>query len=482
MKTFLRILGIYLFCNFYINSFAKNINIVDAGAKADASTLCTRIIQSAIDEISKNGGGTVIIPPGEFLTGSLVLKTGVTIDIKKGATLLGSTNIEDYLNIKPDFVALRTGQHTRQLIFAEGQSWIGIKGQGTIDGQGAAFSSKTKGDEPGITRPHIIQLINCKNVKIENVHMLNSGGWMQHYLACEKLQINGINVFNHCNKNNDGIDIDGCHDVIINGCIVDSDDDGICLKSTSPQMCKNVVVTNCVIKSHCNALKLGTESTGGFQNIIFSNCTVSPSEDPDPIYGTINGQSAISVEMVDGGVLDQVNINNIVVSETDCPIFVRLGNRARKYTQQAPEPGMGTLQNVTISNITATTSSKIASNITGIPGAMAQNISLSNIVITNLSEGTAEEAQIKVPENDKGYPTVDMFGDVLPASAFFIRHVQNITMDNIQLFVKGDNVRPAFILHDVHDALIRYPIVYSYKDNIGLIVKDADCTSVKVIN
>jgi polygalacturonase len=476
-------LSFILLFSFVVSAcFAEDINIIHAGAKPDGSTLNTKILQNSIDKVSENGGGTVIVPPGQFLTGSLVLKSGVTLEVRKGATLLGSKNLDDYLNIQPELIALRTGQPTKQLIFAEGQTDISITGKGTINGQGAAFSSKMQGDDPGVTRPHIIQLINCKNVKIEDVHMLNSGGWMQHYLGCEKLQIRGITVYNHCNKNNDGIDIDGCHDVVINECIVDSDDDGICLKSTSPKWCRNVVVTNCVVKSHCNSLKMGTETTGGFQNIIFSNCTVSPSVDPDPIYGTLRGQSAISVEMVDGGILDQVNINNIVVSETDCPIFVRLGNRARKYTPSAPEPGIGTLQNVTISNVTATTSSQTASNITGIPDAMIENINLSNIIITNLSDGTEEEAKIEVPEKEKSYPTAGMFGNTLPSSGFFIRHVRNITMDNVQLFVKGNNVRPAFILHDVHDALIRYPVVYSYKTNVGLIVKDADCSAIKVIN
>lgn len=462
--------------------FAEDINIIDAGAKPDGSTLNTTIIQNSIDKISENGGGTVIVPPGQFLTGSLVLKSGVTLEVRKGATLLGSKNLEDYLSINPDFVALRTVNATKQLIFAEAQHNIGISGEGTIDGQGAAFERAASGDEPGITRPHLIQLINCKNVRIKDVNMRNSGGWMQHYLACENLEIKGINVYNHCNYNNDGIDIDGCKDVVVSECMVDSDDDGICLKSTSPKPCENVVVTNCVVKSHCNALKMGTETTGGFQNIIFSNCTVSPSVDPDPIYGTLHGQSAISIEMVDGGLLDQVHVNNIVVTETDCPIFVRLGNRARKHAPDAKEPGIGTLRNVSISNVSATTSSKTTSNITGIPGTMVENISLSNIIITNLSNGTEEEAKIKVPEKDKNYPTAGMFGETMPASGFFIRHVKNITMDNIQLLVKGDNVRPAFILNDVHDALIRYPVIYSYKNNVGLIVKDADCTAIKVIN
>ena len=467
---------------FYTQSgFSENINIAEKETKPDGKTLCTSIIQNAINQISENGGGTVIIPPGSFVTGSLVLKSGVRLDVQKGALLLGSTNLNDYLSIQPEFVALRTVQTTKQLIFAENQHNIAISGEGTIDGRGAAFSWEMPGDEPGITRPHLIQLINCKNVTIEGVTMLNSGGWMQHYLACENLQIKGITVFNHCNKNNDGIDIDGCYNTIVSNCMVDSDDDGICLKSTSPKMCKDVIVSNCVVKSHCNALKMGTETTGGFRNITFTNCVVSPSIDPDPIYGTLGGQSAISVEMVDGGILDGVNINNITVSETDCPIFIRLGNRARKHAPDAPAPGMGSLSNVNISNVVATTSSKTTSNITGIPGFYAENISLNNIFITNLSDGTQEEASMKVRENDGGYPTAAMFHRVLPASGFFVRHVKNITFNNVQLFIKDENVRPAFIFHDVKDAQVIYPLVYSFKENIGNIIKDKACENIKVV-
>ncbi len=471
----------FIFLLFVNTIQSKNSNILKSGAIPDGKTLNTKAIQKAINEVSNSGGGKVVVPPGVFLTGSLTLKSGVTLHIEKGATLLGSKNLQDYLSIQPEFVALRTVKPTKQLIYAEEESDIAITGYGTIDGQGSAFERAPTGDEPGITRPHLIQLINCKNVRIEKVTMLNSGGWMQHYLACKNLQIRAINVYNHCNYNNDGIDIDGCRNVVISDCIVDSDDDGIVLKSTSPEPCKDVVISNCVVKSHCNALKLGTESTGGFQNIVISNCTVSPSADTTPVYGTVLGQSAISVEMVDGGLLDQVKINNITIMETDCPIFVRLGNRARKHAPDAPEPGTGTLRNVTISNVTATTSSKTTSNITGIAGAFAENISLNNVFITNLSSGSAEEAKMEIPENDAGYPTAGMFGKVLPASGFFVRHVKNITFNNVQLFIKGDNARPAFIFKNVHDALIQHPAIYSYKENIGTIVKDSDCKNIRLV-
>ena len=143
---------------------------------------------------------------------------------------------------------------------------------------------------------------------------------------------------------------------------------------------------------------------------------------------------------------------------------------------------MGVLRNVNISNVVATTSSKITSNITGIADALAENISLNNIIITNLSDGSAEEAKMKVKEKDRGYPDAYMFGEVLPASGFFVRHVKNITFNNVQLFIKGNNVRPAFIFHNVKDALVNHPVVYSYKTIDGLIVKDSKCENIKVVD
>lgn len=459
--------------------FAQNVNIVDRGANSDGTTLVTYIIQQAINDVSESGGGTVIVPPGQFLTGSIILKSGVNLQIEKGAYLLGSKKLDDYLNIQPNFVALRTVQPTRQLIYAEDQQDISITGNGIIDGQGGHFSSDLPGDDAGITRPHLIQFINCNNVQIEDVTLLNSGAWMQHYLACKNLKIRGIRVYNHCNKNNDGIDVDGCQNVVISDCVIDSDDDGICLKSTSPSICSDVTISNCVVKSHCNALKLGTESTGGFQNIAIQNCVVSPSADNNPIYGTLRGQSAISVEIVDGGILDGVTVNNITISETDCPIFIRLGNRARKHAPDAETPGIGTLKNVNISNIIATTSSKTTSNITGISAALAENISLNNITITNLSSGSLSEAKMKVKENYEGYPTANMFGDVLPASGFFIRHVKNIRLSNIQLHINPDNLRPVFLLQNIKNAVITNPTVSGTTEKTKLMVQDKNCENIK---
>ena len=157
---------------------------------------------------------------------------------------------------------------------------------------------------------------------------------MQHYLACEDLKISGISVYNHSNYNNDGLDIDGCRNVTVDGVTVDSDDDGICLKSTSGKPSENISIANCVISSHCNGLKMGTESSGGFKNVTIANCVVTPSAVNDStIYGFIEGISGISLEMVDGGILRGVNISNVQIDGTKSPLFIRLANRARPYSE-----------------------------------------------------------------------------------------------------------------------------------------------------
>lgn len=430
---------------------ASPINILDYDVDKTGKELNTTSIQRAIDETSENGGGEIIFPPGKYLTGTIIIKHDVTLHFKKGATLLGSKDIDDYLPIKPRYIALRTQRESRQLIYAEDQENIGLTGDGTLDGQGGVFT-KAQGDDAGITRPHLIQLINCRNVKIEGLFMANSGAWLQHYLACENMQIRGLRIYNHCNKNNDGLDLDGCKNVAVSDCIIDSDDDALCLKSTSPAVCENVVITNCVLQSHCNSLKMGTESTGGFRNITINNCVISPCADTVPIYGIRDGQSALSLEMVDGGVLEYVNVSNISVYKTGTPIFIRLGNRARKYYEHAGEPGRGRLHHVNISNFIACSESLLTSSITGLPENNAENIMLSDIQFIVNAEGTKEMAEKEVPESENKYPTPGMFGNTLPASCFYIRHVNNLIMDNVSVSFLNEDERPAFILDDVTNA------------------------------
>ena len=308
---------------------ATDYNIVDYGAKNDTTLLSTEAIQKAIDRCAAAGGGRVVVPSGNYKTGTIVLRSHVNLHLEAGATLFGSTQLQDYQPQKSDFVSLRTQTETVQLIYADNCSHIVIDGYGTIDGRGRTFPKLTWNDE-GITRPHLLRLIRCSDVVVKNITLKNSGCWMQHYLACDRLMIDGIKVFNRNNYNNDALDLDGCHDVVVRGMIADSDDDGITLKSTSPRLCENVRIENCIVSSHCNAVKLGTETNGGFRNILISGIVVKPSTDQTSrFFGLERGISAVSVEMVDGGVLENVQIGDMVVTGTESPVFVRLAHRGR---------------------------------------------------------------------------------------------------------------------------------------------------------
>ena len=220
-------------------AYGADYNIVDYGAKPDTTILCTVALRQAIDDCSRAGGGRVVVPAGMYKTGSIRLKSHVCLYLEQGATLYGSTRLSDYMPMKSDYVSLRTNTETIQLIYADQVSHVTIDGDGTIDGQGRAFKKLSWNDE-GITRPHLLRFIQSSDITVRGITLRNSGCWMQHYLACDRLHIDGIKVFNRNNYNNDALDLDGCHDVIVRGIIADSDDDGITLKSTSPRLCENV--------------------------------------------------------------------------------------------------------------------------------------------------------------------------------------------------------------------------------------------------
>ncbi len=429
-------------------------NVTRFGAVSDGETLNTEAIQSAIDACSESGGGTVTFPAGSYLSGTLILRDHVNLHLQEGATLLGSTNPEDYPKIKTRIRSYYDEIVLQSLIFGEDLSHVSITGKGTIDGQGEAFVVTTK-QKPDryLDRPHIIRMIACKNVLVKDINMLNSAMWMQHYLACENLTVTGIRVYNHANQNNDMIDIDGCRNVIISDCYGDTDDDALTFKSTSEHACENITVTNCILSSHCNAIKCGTESTGGFKNFTISNCVIKPSADKEAIFGLPGGSSGISLEIVDGGVMEGITISNISIDGPEVPIFIRLGNRARKHFPEAETPPVGQLSNVLISQVMARNTGKTGCAITGIPGYPVRNIKLSNMILE--FPGGVEDPVLpaEVPELEDLYPEATMFGE-LPAYAFFIRHAEDISLSDITAITLNPDKRKPILTQDVRGITI----------------------------
>ena len=424
---------------------ARVYDITDYGAVSDTMRLSTAALQKAIDSCNAAGGGTVSVPAGNYKIGSIVLRSNVTLNLENGATLYGSTDIADYQPMTTDYVSLRTNVPTIQLIYADNASNVAITGLGTIDGRGKAFPKLSWNDE-GITRPHLLRLIRCSDVTVSGVTLKNSGCWMQHYLACDRVKIHGITVINRNNYNNDALDLDGCHNVTVSDVIADSDDDGITLKSTSPRLCEDITISNCVVSSHCNAIKLGTETNGGFRNIIVRGVVVKPSADQSSRYfGLPTGHSAISLEIVDGGLMSNVDIADITITGTESPIFVRLADRRRPYAENAPIDKVGSISGIRLHDILIDGAGPTGCSITGIEGHPVTDVQISDVTMRHAGGQpvTAAPADEKIAE----YPEATMWG-ILPAKGFWLNHTRNVTFRNVNVITDAPDERPLFVATD----------------------------------
>ncbi len=466
---------IILFCiAIYCDINARDYNILDFGAKPDTTVMSTIALQEAVDVCSREGGGRVVIPSGSFVTGMIILKDNVELHLESGSILYGSRELGDYPDIKADYVSQKTRMlpynrnvpsekpsgTIKQMIYAEGASNVCISGFGEINGQGQYFSTKLFG---GVGRPHLIRLISCRDVQVQNVSLKNGGAWTQHYLACERLQIKGIKVMSHANLNNDGLDLDCCKDVTVSDMICDSGDDAIVLKSTSSASCENIAITNCVLSSHCSAIKIGTETNGGFKNITVSNCVIRPSSVLTGLSKHPGGLSGIALEMVDGGFIDGICISNIRIKGTQTPIFIRLGNRARPYTEGKQVTQVGKIRNVFIDHVSIDCDEKMGCSITGIPGYPVENIHLSNIYLLAGGGGKKEDIFKVIPEKEKNYPEGNMFGD-LPGYGFYIRHAKNITFRSGEVNAKKVDLRPSLYLEDVEKCTLSDLVLWNDLD------------------
>ncbi len=444
----------------------KQINIVDLGAKGDGQTDNTLIIQKAIDEASASGNGKVIVPAGTFLTGVIHIKSNVEINLAENAVWLGSAKRIDY-----------GPKDASPLLIAKGEHNFSITGKGTIHGNGkelikdlyAMLNAGTLEDTEWKTynpwhqmrpeernRPKIILFQNCDSIKVTGITIKNGLMWVQDYRSCTNVTIDSIKVRSTTFLNNDGIDITDSKNVRITNCDIDACDDGICLKSSlRNEGCENVYVANCRVRSSASALKLGTASLGGFRNITIRDITV---------YDTY--RSAIAIEAVDGGILEDVDVQDITANNTGNAIFIRLGHRNK-------DEEISQLRRVHISNvkveIPATKPDKgypeegpqvdfahnvFPSSVSGIPGHPVEDVTLENIEVIYEGGGRSQianspiESLSKIPEQIAEYPEFSMFGE-LPAWAFYVRHVDGLKMKNISVKAKNKDYRPACVFDDV---------------------------------
>jgi len=467
----------------------KDFDVRQYGAAGDGTTMDTAAIQKAVDAASAEGGGTVVLARGTFLSGSIDLKSRVTLRVDQDAMLLGSPSRSDYRKL--NFYGL---------ILANEQEDVGICGKGVIDGQGKRLvadtmrllaEGKVRDTEPNNRpyasvgeRPVLINFRKCRNVTVRDITLRESSCWVQEYRECNGVLIENVTVRTMAAITNDGLDIDSCSNVVVRGCNIDSEDDGICLKS-GPLPCENVLVENCRVRSTCNALKFGTASDKGFRNITCRNLV---------IYDTY--LSGIALEIVDGGSMENVNISNVRMTTTNNPLFIRLGHRNVKVPP-------GTIKGVTISDVTAEIPNRprsemnkfpefwrhmcttlITGSITGLPGHPVRDVTLKNISFTYGGIGDAPKPNHhrfdrldKVPECAQNYPESKMFG-ILPAWGLFIRHAEGITLENVTLRVTGKDYRPAITCDDVRSLTLDRVSILSAGTDPLIVLKDVQGASV----
>ncbi|WP_069660946.1 rhamnogalacturonidase [Arcticibacter eurypsychrophilus] len=433
-------------------------NVKDFGAKGDGINLDHIAINSAIDKAASAGGGTVYVPAGTYLSNSIHLKSNISLYLDQGATLLAADG-KGYDVAEPSvsdkFQDFGHSHWHNSLIWGENLENISILGPGTIYGKGltrGSFPESGMGNKA-------IALKLCRNVILKDFTLLYGGHFGILATGVDNMTIDNLKM----DTNRDGIDVDCCFNVRISNCTINSPwDDGICLKSSYAlgysKPTQNVTITNCQVSGYdrgtfidgtyqrkeahlvpdhegpTGRIKFGTESNGGFKNITISNC----------VFEYCRG---LALETVDGGLLEDVTISNITMRDiVNSPLFLRLGSRMR-----GPEgTPVGELRRILISNVTVyNADSHFASIISGIPGHDIEDVKLSNINIYYRQIDSAEsKIQVNVPEIEKMYPEPEKFG-VLPAYGFFIRHVKNIEMNDIQVSFLGKETRSAFVLVDV---------------------------------
>ena len=474
---------------------SAEFNVRIFGAKGDGKALDSPAINKAIEEASNSGGGTVFFPAGTYRSFSIRLKSNITLYFDQGSTLLAaSPNDGDGKYDLPEPNPADKFQdfgHTHwhnSLIWGENVENISIMGPGLIWGKGLVRSgsqSRTKAQNDALENVKAdkekfpfgypspkdavepswgnksISLKLCRNVIIRDVSILHGGHFAILATGVDNLTIDNLKI----DTNRDGIDVDACRHVRISNSTVNSPfDDGICLKSSFglgfARATENVTITNCEVSGYdegtmlngtykreyrasngtfspTGRIKFGTESNGGFKNITISNC----------VFEYCRG---LALESVDGGLLEDVTINNITMRDVaNSPVFVRLGKRNRGPAESITE---GKIRRVIISNIVAQNAEpKYASIISGVPGDDIEDLQLSNIRIYYKGGGTAAQAALQPPEKETDYPEPTMFGEI-PAYGFFVRHVKGLTMTDVDVSYISDDVRPPFILSGVTGA------------------------------
>jgi hypothetical protein len=423
-------------------------NITDFGAKGDGKTLATKPLQAAIDACNKDHGGTVLVPAGVFVIGTVEMRSNVTLHIAAGGKLLGSADGTQYH--AADAIPLR-GDSTLNdgnvgLIFAVNAENITFEGPGTIDGQGAQFRSPTRGVPPpsgrgGADRPYHVLLHRCKNVRIRDMFLVNCAFHSIRIIQSSYVWIDGIHIHNRVNGNNDGFHFISSEYVHVSNVDVQTQDDACALFGS----CRFVTVTNSTFSTRWSVFRFGG---GNPENVTISNCIIHET------YGC-----PIKMQFGPDSHVQNLMFSDLILKDVTGPITISLNNRRRT---EGPAPAeKGFLRNITFRGIQASVVSEgrqyadINFNqnyrpgetrqcivLNALDGSVIEDITFDGVRVTYGGGGTAEEAKREVPQVAGEYFEMG----TPPAYGLYARNVRGLTLNNVRFNVEQADLRPAVVL------------------------------------
>ncbi|MCP5548423.1 MAG: glycoside hydrolase family 88 protein [Akkermansiaceae bacterium] len=385
----------------------RSAEITRFGAKPGAD--CTASIQKAIDECSKAGGGKVVVPAGEWLTGALRLKSNVNLHVSEGATLRWIFDTDLYPTVFTRWEGTEC-MNFSPLIYAHGEKNIAITGKGTLDGGATAETwwawnlkeGKNKGRQvadrdqlvemgaKGVPveqrvfgkghylRPNFIQPYRCENILIEGVTIIRSPMWEIHPVLSRNITVRGVTITSH-GSNNDGCNPESCSDVLIEDTLFDTGDDCIAIKSGRNNdgrrvgvPSQNIVIRNCVMKDGHGGVVLGSECSGGIRNVFVENCRMDSPE--------LDRALRFKNNAVRGGVLENVFMRNVKIGRVgEAVLTIDL-----LYEEGPDGDHMPVVRNVRMENITSSASPRVMF-IRGFEGAVIDGIGIRNSSFTGVT-------------------------------------------------------------------------------------------------
>lgn len=477
-------------------------NVRQFGAVGDGHHLDSPAINRAIAACGAHGGGTVCVPPGTYLCGSIRLTNNLNFVIEAGATLLGAPqSLHAYDPTEPYTLGgWQDGGHCyfhNSLIWGENLTNVFITGNGFINGGGLVAQDKILDrmvnfdhtDQPQPTNLPPVRLGNkaiclklCRNALIRDVTIYHGGHFAVLVTGCDNLTVDNVTM----DTDRDGIDIDCCRNTAVSNCRINSpNDDALCPKATyalgEVRPTENLTIVNCQVsgfaegslldgtmvpgKRHNGRIKFGTESSGGFRNCTVANCT-------------FRHCSGLALEEVDGAMMENITIENLAMTDVpDYAIYLTTGQRNRTPNLTTPSRA----RNISISHVIADLAGPMAGmEITGQPGVPVQGVRLEDIRFTSRGGGTADDAARHPRELGTLYPEPGRIG-VLPAYGLFVRHARDIEFANIHLNYAKTDFRHAAWFEDVDGLEIDQLKVQTepgvtpaeYRDVSGLVMRNS---------